>query len=218
MPIHVTLQYVLTINSLGHVSIARARTTRHSFESQCSRHVRRFTFVLTTGFRNMAPEKACSCFPYKWIRFSFAFVWHIPERTSGREPDDVWVSEWYLWESWTWSKIIIYTLTYFINKSFMYRQAFGPIYLLTGHVECMREIMNSYLILKSTTFWGIMPCSPLNVNWRFGRTYRLHLQVRRISRATNQLGLFFDPEDRGDIFLRNVGWHSTDCMALYPRR
>jgi hypothetical protein len=31
------------------------------------------------------------------------------------------------------------------------------------------------------------------------------------------LGLFFDPEDGGDIFLRNVGEISTDYTALYPR-
>jgi hypothetical protein len=32
------------------------------------------------------------------------------------------------------------------------------------------------------------------------------------------LGLFFDPEDGGSVFLRNVGSLSTDCEALYPRR
>jgi hypothetical protein len=32
------------------------------------------------------------------------------------------------------------------------------------------------------------------------------------------LGLFFDSEDGGDIFLRNVGWLSADYTALYPRR
>jgi hypothetical protein len=31
------------------------------------------------------------------------------------------------------------------------------------------------------------------------------------------LGLFFDPEDGGDVFLRNVSLLSTDCTALYPR-
>jgi hypothetical protein len=31
-----------------------------------------------------------------------------------------------------------------------------------------------------------MPCSPLNVNRRFGGIYHLHLQGRRISRARNQ--------------------------------
>jgi hypothetical protein len=28
------------------------------------------------------------------------------------------------------------------------------------------------------------------------------------------LGLLFEPEDEGDMFLRNVGWLSTDYMAL----
>jgi hypothetical protein len=30
--------------------------------------------------------------------------------------------------------------------------------------------------------------------------------------------LFFDPEDGGGIFLRNVTWLSMDHTALYPRR
>jgi hypothetical protein len=32
------------------------------------------------------------------------------------------------------------------------------------------------------------------------------------------LGIFFDSEDRGDMFFRNVGWLSTDYTALYPTR
>jgi hypothetical protein len=32
------------------------------------------------------------------------------------------------------------------------------------------------------------------------------------------LGSFFDPEDGGDMILRNVGCLSTDYTALYPRR
>jgi hypothetical protein len=71
--------------------------------------------------------------------------------------------------------------------------------------------------MKSTIFWDITPCSPLKVKLRFGGTYRLHLHGRRISQARNQallansfhggffLGSFFDPEDEGDMFLRNVG-------------
>jgi hypothetical protein len=33
--------------------------------------------------------------------------------------------------------------------------------------------------LKSTVFWDITPCNPLNVNRRFGGTYRLHLQCSK---------------------------------------
>jgi hypothetical protein len=84
--------------------------------------------------------------------------------------------------------------------------------------------------LKSTIFWDIMPCSLLKVNWHFGGTYCLHLRGRRISQARNQresrwqaeplvaTSLFFNPEDVGNMFLQNVGWRSTDYMALYPRR
>jgi hypothetical protein len=59
----------------------------------------------------------------------------------------------------------------------------------------------------------------LKVNRRFGATYRLNLQGRKIRRAKNQpkaelatfyyagflLGLFFEPEDGSDMFLRKVG-------------
>jgi hypothetical protein len=31
------------------------------------------------------------------------------------------------------------------------------------------------------------------------------------------LDLFFEPEDGGDKFIRNVSWFSTKYTALYPR-
>jgi hypothetical protein len=89
------------------------------------------------------------------------------------------------------------------------------------------------VVMKSTIFWDITPCSPLSVNRRFGGTCRTHLQGQKmlVRWARNQREIlppaftlvscspyFFDPEDGGDIFLRNVGWHSTDYTTLYPRR
>jgi hypothetical protein len=35
------------------------------------------------------------------------------------------------------------------------------------------------VVMKSTIFWDITPCSPVKVNRRFGRIYRLHLQGRK---------------------------------------
>jgi hypothetical protein len=72
----------------------------------------------------------------------------------------------------------------------------------------------------------ITPYSLLKVNRRFGGMYRRHLQGWRIIQARNQYetdrkqssDLFFDPEDGGDFFLRNVGWHSKNYTALYARR
>jgi hypothetical protein len=40
--------------------------------------------------------------------------------------------------------------------------------------------------LKNTIFWDITSCRPLKVNRRFGATFRLHLQGRKISRVRNQ--------------------------------
>jgi hypothetical protein len=65
----------------------------------------------------------------------------------------------------------------------------------------------------------------LKVDRRFGGTCLHHLQVQKLSQAKNQrtadssaggcalyllhagffVGLFFDPEDGGDMFLRDVG-------------
>jgi hypothetical protein len=37
------------------------------------------------------------------------------------------------------------------------------------------------VVMKSSVFWDIVPCSPLKVNRRLGGTCRLHLQGRRIN-------------------------------------
>jgi hypothetical protein len=107
----------------------------------------------------------------------------------------------------------------------------------------LKQILNKFLcvvsevlvavVLKSSVFRDEISCSLLKANLCFGGKIRLHLQARKISQARNQregsyachllhagffLRLFFDPEDGGDMFLRNVRWLSTDYKALYPRR
>jgi hypothetical protein len=71
--------------------------------------------------------------------------------------------------------------------------------------------------MMSIIFWYVTSRSPLKVNGRFGGTYLLHLQGRNINRASRTLlatffhtgflfGLFFEPDDGGDMFLRKFGW------------
>jgi hypothetical protein len=45
---------------------------------------------------------------------------------------------------------------------------------------------------------------------------KLASSVCYLLHAGFMLGVLFDPEDGGDIFLRNVGRLSTDYTALYP--
>jgi hypothetical protein len=82
------------------------------------------------------------------------------------------------------------------------------------------EVLTAVVMSSNTgIFRDITPCSPLKVNQRFEGKYPLLLHCRKISRARKQsqgrwqaephagffLGLFFDPEDGGDMFLHNVG-------------
>jgi hypothetical protein len=94
-------------------------------------------------------------------------------------------------------------------------------------IDYFRIEVLTAVVMKSTVFWGITLCNPLKANRRFGGTCRLHIQGRRISQARNQRdyllhagflhGVFCDPEYGSDMFLRNVGWLSTDYTALCPR-
>jgi hypothetical protein len=82
---------------------------------------------------------------------------------------------------------------------------------------------------ESSVYWYITLRSPLKVGWRFRGRCNLHLRSRKISQARNHreaggkqlyVGFFpgfFDPEDRGNTFLWNVGWLSVDYTAFYSR-
>jgi hypothetical protein len=58
------------------------------------------------------------------------------------------------------------------------------------------------VVMKSTIFWHITPCSTLKVSRRFGGTSTL---LATCFHASFLLGSFLDPEYGGDMFLRNVG-------------
>jgi hypothetical protein len=67
------------------------------------------------------------------------------------------------------------------------------------------------VVVKSTIFWDITPCSPLNVNRHFGGTYRLHLQGRKqIQQEISVMEAICSSESSVDTL--------TDYAALYPRR
>jgi hypothetical protein len=51
-----------------------------------------------------------------------------------------------------------------------------------AHVKTIRYAYDSQFIVfeRVPIFWVITPCSLLSVNRRFGETYRLHLQSKKI--------------------------------------
>jgi hypothetical protein len=76
-------------------------------------------------------------------------------------------------------------------------------------------------VMKFNIFWDIVPCSPY-MSLCFGGTYHLHLQGRKSAKQETTCScwflarLIFNPEDGGDMFLRNISSY-MDYMALYPR-
>jgi hypothetical protein len=56
------------------------------------------------------------------------------------------------------------------------------------------------VVMKSTIFWDTTACSRLS---RLATCFNVGILLS-----------LFDPEDGDDIFLRNVGWLSTDYTAL----
>jgi hypothetical protein len=97
---------------------------------------------------------------------------------------------------------------------------------LWAFTACYRDSFTFYLLLllcriwgshsgRSSIFWDITRCSPLEVNRNEGTSRSLLVTWFH---AGLLLGLFFDPEDGSNMFLWNVGLLSTDYMALYSKR
>jgi hypothetical protein len=60
-------------------------------------------------------------------------------------------------------------------------------------IEVLRKV-----VMKSSAFWDTMPCDPLKAVRKWNSDFQL-------LHAGFLLGLFFDTEDGGAMFLRSVG-------------
>jgi hypothetical protein len=67
-----------------------------------------------------------------------------------------------------------------------------------------------HLFNRSWDLCTFQRCTSFTMMLRFRRC---NFAVGPKNTAWTQL---LDPEDGGDMFLRNVGWYSTDCTVLYP--
>jgi hypothetical protein len=83
-----------------------------------------------------------------------------------------------------------------------------PARLLLTEVEKTSRSLEA--LTNRTVFWDLKPYNPLRVNRRFGGTYHLHFQGPIIFIARNRAGStchllqrYFDPEDGGEMILRN---------------
>jgi hypothetical protein len=85
------------------------------------------------------------------------------------------------------------------------------------------------VVMKSSIFWDITPCSPMKAYRSFGGIYHVSfsgLKSKQNKRSSTPflfrvgflIALLFNPEDGGDMFLRNVRWLLTDYTVLYLKR
>jgi hypothetical protein len=72
-------------------------------------------------------------------------------------------------------------------------------------------------------FWAIRPCKSSESEFKFRRCMSsspsgLKRSAYCMLRSGILVCLLFNPEDGGNIFLRNVGWLPSDYTALYSRK
>jgi hypothetical protein len=87
----------------------------------------------------------------------------------------------------------------------------------TGFDPSIRNFLLFYLIW-GPLFYRVTPRSPVIIKQRFGVTYRVALQGGYLlGLYYSVFGLHLEPEDEGDMFLRNVSWLLPDYTALHSR-
>jgi hypothetical protein len=107
------------------------------------------------------------------------------------------------------------------------RQAVSPKHdckLFSTHSSSTFDILQYTWHVISKIFWGVTPCTLVEVQLCFQETYCLHLQGRRIKQGKRSsssslldvsgcsLGLLSDPEDGGTKSLRKfVNYGTTEC-------
>jgi hypothetical protein len=62
--------------------------------------------------------------------------------------------------------------------------------------------VKTHVLLKNSVFWDVTPCSPVKGKRRFGGTCLR--SACSLLYAVFLFGLFFGPEDGGDIFFQNI--------------
>jgi hypothetical protein len=75
------------------------------------------------------------------------------------------------------------------------------------------------VVMKSSIFWDITRCNLLKINTRFGgNIFAFIFRACYLPLSAFLLGLFFNSEDGGEMFIRNVHWFWKDYTSLYRAR
>jgi hypothetical protein len=127
------------------------------------------------------------------------------------------------------SSLLISFLYVLGTVSELFKQVSSPLVLVNVQLVQIEniDIYSWYPMSESQRDLDITPCSLLKNSGRFRGTYSHHLE-RRIKPAWSKaccllhagflFGLFFNTDDGGDMFHRNLHCLSTDYVALYCRR
>jgi hypothetical protein len=81
-----------------------------------------------------------------------------------------------------------------------------------------RRMSSLYPLYRRSSYEHTCTCYKHIFLWRVSSSgiWRRVVSCHLLARCCAEL--FYDPEDGGDTFLRNVGYHSTHSPASYPRR
>jgi hypothetical protein len=104
-----------------------------------------------------------------------------------------------------------------------------------GNITRKSLVRSTYFCSYSTTFWDATPYNMVEIYWRFGEKYYLHLQAKKTRQASDYLessskrdtllllasfllGLLFNPEKECSTLLWNIGKLLPDYTASHSKR
>jgi hypothetical protein len=97
-----------------------------------------------------------------------------------------WVFSWFSWAEFAECRknVVFYATT---ASSRILHNTPRDIVISLSKLRNSFTMYESGNLLKSTSFWHVVPCNPVEAYGRFGGTCSLHIQGWRVSQARNQL-------------------------------
>jgi hypothetical protein len=97
-----------------------------------------------------------------------------------------------------------------------------PSYIYTSISNWRKFVISRIFGFSQQWLWGVLSCSPMKINWHFGETYCLHLQVQIISQTRARLATCWYQKMNTSIVAKKNRrkiqmkfWLNSECTEIW---